>query len=303
MGFKYVLVPASPNDVLQELTYDSDVEELTKDTFREFVEKYFSGCGQAVDRSVLLQQLQQRTGVDLKAPGMKGPDLDRLLTSTSVEIFPMQLPTKESSFNAISVYCDDKGIAKNLEENARVSGLAQACGYHGQTFRGDCFVGRVYDDTEDVWRRTDFTLADMSTDAPWVACVRKQREKRSSGDLASLANSVGAKNPAHISPATMEDNVPKGETDQYRWRQAEEEVEVTFKKEGLEKGDKKAVKVKFLRQHLCVEVKGEALFDGELYGATTPEDSTWTLSDGVLQVTLCKAETETWPRLLRRREE
>ena len=51
---------------------------------------------------------------------------------------------------------------------------AEACGYPGQTFRGDCFVGRVFDDTqapsenvwllgkssevEDEWRRMDFTL-------------------------------------------------------------------------------------------------------------------------------------------------
>merc|ERR1719188_488355 len=131
--------------------------------------------------------------MDLK--GQKGPDLDKLLTSTSVEIFPVQLPTKEGNFEGVSVYCDDKGIAKNLEENTRMSGLIQASGYHGQTFRGDCFIGRVFDDTEDEWRRMDFTIKDMSTDAAWVSATRKQRQKRNAGDVATMADMVGAKNP------------------------------------------------------------------------------------------------------------
>lgn len=298
MGFKYVLVPASPNDDMQELEYGEDVEDLTKDSFRDFIEKYFAGCGQSVDRGVLLEQLQQRTGVDLKSEKLQGQDLDKLLSSTSVEIFPVQLPIKESGFQAVSVYCDDKGIAKNLEENPRVSGLVQACGYVGQTFRGDCFIGRVLDDTEDVWKRCDFTLKDVSTDAAWVNTTKAQRSKRSAGDLASFANTMGAKNPAHISPAMLAD-APKGETEQYKWRQDAEEIEVTFKKDGLQKGDKKAVKVSFARQQLKVEVKGEVLIDATLHGKHVPDEATWTLSDGVLQVTLTKADADNWPTLLK----
>jgi len=297
MGFKYVFVPASPNDEIQELEYPEEVLDLTQDTFRSHIEKYFVASGASVDRGVLLEQLQQRTGVDLKTEKLQGKDLDRLLSTTSVEIFPMQLPMKESGFNAISVYCDDKGIAKGLEENARVSGLAQACGYINQTFRGDCFIGRVFDDTEDVWKRTDFTLKDVTSDAEWVQTVKNQRSKRSAGDLASLANTMGAKNPAHIGPGMVGD-VPKGETEQYCWRQADDEVELTFKKDGLQKGDKKAVKVSFTRQRLKVEVKGETLIDAALHAATVPDEALWTLSDGVLQVTLTKAEAEQWPRLL-----
>ena len=88
---------------------------------------------------------------------------------------------------------------------------SEACGYPGQTFRGDCFVGRVFDDTQaaptkqsltcaaacisqDEWRRMDFTLKalepeslvfsrrscdqDCSTDAHWVHQTKLQRTKR-----------------------------------------------------------------------------------------------------------------------------
>lgn len=302
MGFKYVLIPASNTADMQELIFDKDVVDLSQDPFREFVEKYFAGLGGSVDRSVLLKQLQERTGMDLEAKQksgeMPGEALDRMLASSSVEIFPVMLPMKETGFHAISVYCDDKGVAKNLDENPRASGLVQAAGYPGQTFRGDCFVGRVFDDTEDEWRRMDFTLKDCSTDADWVASCKKQREKRSSGDLASLAGQMGAKNPAHINASMLQD-APKGETDNYTWRQTDEEVEVTFKKEGLQKGDKKLVKVAFSRQRLKVEVKGEVLIDAALFSQTNADESTWTLSDGILQVTLAKTDSDNWMDLLK----
>jgi len=299
MGFKYVLIPASPNDEMQELEYPEDVLTLETDTFRTFIEKYFVGAAASVDRSLLLEQLQQRTGVDLNEEKLQGKDLDRLLSSTSVEIFPVQLPTKEFGFQAVSFYVDDKGIAKGLEVNTRASGLAQACGYVSQEIKGDCFIGRVFDDTEDEWYRVDFTLKDVSTDAAWVDACKQMRSKRSAGDLASLANTVGAKNPAHINPGMLQDSIPKGETEQYSWRQADDEVEITFKKDGLQKGDKKAVKFTSTRQRLKVEVKGDTLIDEELFAATVPDEALWTLSDGVLQVTLTKADADQWPRLLK----
>jgi len=77
--------------------------------------------------------------------------LDHLLSMSSVEIFPVLLPTKATDFFGVSVYCDDKGVAKELEENTRVSGIVQQCGFPGQTFRGDCFISRVFDDNEEFF--------------------------------------------------------------------------------------------------------------------------------------------------------
>lgn len=301
MGFKYVLIPASANDEMQELEYESDVADLSQDTFREHVEKHFRNLGQSVDRSVLMGQLQERTGMDLdqkQASGeLSSAAMDKLLASTSVEIFPVLLPTKDTAFRAISFYCDDKSVAKGLEENSRASGLVQACGFPGQTFRGDVFVGSVFDDTEDEWRRTDCPLKDCSTDSEWAVLTRKQRANRSSGDVASLAAKMGVNNPAQINPGMLQDSEPTGETDQYIWRQCGDEVEITFKKEGLVKGDKQQVKVTFSRQNLKVVVKGDVVFDAKLCEPTQPDESTWTLSDGVLQVTLSKAQPNSWPSL------
>ena len=142
-------------------------------------------------------------------------------------------------------------------------------------------------------------MKELSTDAEWVAATRKQRENRSSGDMASLANKIGAKNPTHIHPGMLPDATPKGETDQYHWRQESDEVEITFKKDGLQKSDAKQVNVVFQRQKLKVVVKGETLLDAALFAATQADECTWTLSDGVLQVTLTKAEDVSWDRLLK----
>eukprot|EP00440_Ansanella_granifera_P065397 gb/GFBE01070928.1/.p1 GENE.gb/GFBE01070928.1/~~gb/GFBE01070928.1/.p1 ORF type:complete len:305 (+),score=84.59 gb/GFBE01070928.1/:1-915(+) len=303
MGFKYVFVPANASDEMKELEYECDINDLQKDTFREFCEKYFSSASQDIDREVLMGQLKEKTGVDIKDKAEKGEmsaeTLDRLLTATSVEIFPVQLPTKDTGFHGVSVYCDDKGVAKSLEENMRVSGLVQACGYPGQIFKGDCFIGRVFDDNEDEWRRMDFTFQDLSADAAWVQSTKKQRSNRSSSDMASLAGKMGVNNPAHINPSMLADATPKGETADYSWKQSEDEVEVTLKKEGLQKGDKKLVKVVFSRQRLKVEVKGEVVIDSALAGTTNADECTWTLSDGVVQLTLAKANEETWPELLK----
>lgn len=302
MPFKYVLVPASANEVMQELVFETDIEDLAKDIFREHVEKYFSALGGIADKSVLLKQLQDRTGVNLQDKAdtgeMTGMALDKLLHSTSVEIFPVMLPTEGTKFISISVYLDDKGVAKDLEENPRISGMVQACGYPGQTFRGDCFVGRVYDDNHDEWRRVDFPLSDCTSDADWIACCKQQRSKRSNGDMQSLSEKVGVKNPAHITPAMLQEK-NEGETTDYKWRQVDDEVEITFKKDGLGKGDVKLVKVAFSRQKLKVEAKNEVLVDAALYGSVVPDDCTWTLSDGILQVTLIKVDDSgNWPKLL-----
>jgi len=285
MGFKYVYIPCDNSKKMEELEYGEEIQTLETDTFRGFVEKYYCNLGQSVDRSVLLKQLQERTGVNLeeKKVEMGEAAIDRLLQSTSVEIFPVQLPTKASDFLAVSVYLDDKGVAKELEENTRVSGIVQACGYPGQTFRGDCFLGRVFDDNEDEWRRIDFTLKDCSTDAAWVGAVKLQRANRSSSDMSSMANKIGMNqnNMAHINPNTMKDQEkPTGETEVYRWQQADDEVEVTFKKEGISKADKSGVKVTFGRQKLKVEFKGEVLLDASLFGCVQADECLWTLSDG-----------------------
>lgn len=299
-GFQYVLVPCDINNEMQELHYEKDVT-LEKDTFREFVEKFFAQSGATVDKKMLLEQLKERTGKDLEE-ALKNKEMDpgvfeKMMSSTSVEIFPVQMPVKDSGFMGVSAYCDDKGVSKELEINIRVSSLVQACGYPGQQFRGDVFLGRVFDD-QDAWERKDFTIADCSSDALWVGQTKKQRSNRNVGDMANLGAKMGmANDAARIMPGNGEEQC--GETADYKWRQADDEVEITFKMEGLQKSDAKLVKATFGRSKIKVEAKGTVLLDGQLGGTVDPDECTWTLSDGVLQVTLTKGNNEPWNSLLK----
>merc|ERR1712232_1541128 len=125
--------------------------------------------------------------------------------------------TKDTGYEGISVYLGDKGVAKNLEENPRMSGIVQAAGYPGQTFRGDCFVSRVFDNEEpgvDIWKRISYMLSDCSTDAEWVQKCKKQRSNRSAGDMQKMAQNIGMKKDAmQVNPGMLEDAAPKGETE------------------------------------------------------------------------------------------
>jgi len=72
MGFQYVFVPANVNEPMEELEYPDDIQDLQKDTFRTFIEQFFSKKGEAVDKAVLMAQLQERTGVNLKEKSESG---------------------------------------------------------------------------------------------------------------------------------------------------------------------------------------------------------------------------------------
>merc|ERR1719498_1516840 len=115
--------------------------------------------------------------------------------------------------------------------------------------------------------------------------------------MASMANQFGMRNPASIMGGGAEE-AASGDTETYAWKQVGDDIEITFKRTDLSKADKASVKVNFARQHLKAVVKGDVLIDAELAGQIVPDDSTWTLSDGVLQLTMEKANSGPWPKLV-----
>eukprot|EP00747_Dinoflagellata_sp_TGD_P214176 gnl/TRDRNA2_/TRDRNA2_87067_c0_seq2.p1 gnl/TRDRNA2_/TRDRNA2_87067_c0~~gnl/TRDRNA2_/TRDRNA2_87067_c0_seq2.p1 ORF type:complete len:382 (-),score=64.75 gnl/TRDRNA2_/TRDRNA2_87067_c0_seq2:276-1421(-) len=291
-GFKYVLVPASPNEPMQEFEW-AEVVTLEDDSWRNSLEKYFATNNNLVDRAVLLAQLKERSGTDLEAK-MNKTQIDGIINSGSVEIFSVLAPQKEYGYLGVSAYLDDKGVSKNLEVNSRATSMLAACGHRIADMHGDVFFSRYFDD-EEKWERLDFTLADCSSEAAWARRVQEIQGRKNVGDLDRFREKIGmAKDTPRVSSEIEDEDRPKGETQTYRWRQTKEEVEITFKKEGLQKSDAKVVKVDFKRSHVTVNVKGESLLHGSLACAIDPISSTWTLSDGVLQVTMAKAIEEEW---------
>merc|ERR1719163_2554889 len=169
------MIPALANEEMQELRFE-ELVTLENDGFVASLKRFFAQQNKEVDKEILLKNLSEHTGKDLSnAEGMDPAFLDRCLHETSIDIFPVMLPMPTYGNEGVSLYCDDKGVAKELPLNSRAIGLVQACGYDGQQFRGDIFLGRMFDDGDDEWRRIDFTSADCSSDAPWVALTKQQR--------------------------------------------------------------------------------------------------------------------------------
>lgn len=325
-GFSYVSIPADPHEPMKELRFEGTVT-LEKDEFVASLKRFFAAQDKEVDKEILLKSMSQHTGRDLKnEEGLDPAFLERCMHETSIDIFPVMLPMPQFGNEGVSLYCDDKGVAKELPLNPRAMGLVKACGYEGQQFRGDIFLGRMFDDGDEEWRRIDFTVADCSSDAPWVALTQKQRSGKKASDVHSLGSSLGklggggagvggGGGPQVVAPGMFGaggggDEDGPVETESYSWRQTGDEVEITFKSppegepEGngrvvLRKEDKKLVKVSFSRGAIKVVAKGETLLDAPLCQPCQPDECTWTLSDGVLQLTVAKASDGQWKSLLK----
>lgn len=300
-SFKYMFIPMEGD--MAELDWSEKVT-LEEDSFNKHVKNWFAQLNSGeVDQEMLRQQIKAHAAQSKQ----QMPDLDdqmmgRLLSHQSCDIFPIQVPMKDSGFESVSLYCDDKGIAKGLEANARATGLVRACGYNDQTIRGDCFISRIFDD-EDAWLRIDFGLADMNSSAPWVETTKRMKAKGSgSGGGSSLsALTSQMNNPAVVAPGVGQnvelDNAEKSaESGLYRWKQESDEVEVTGP---VPAGTvRKDLKVDTQALSVRVYVKGELLFGGKTFGPIDADDSTWTLgSDDKgphIQLTLSKAREMKW---------
>lgn len=95
---------------------------------------------------------------------------------------------------------------------------------------------------------------------------------------------------------TAADVVQRG---QVMWVHIMDAIEVTFNETWFNKSDKASVNVQLAPHRLQIEIAGRVLADLQLYGRIRPEDSTWALSDGSLQVKLAPCDKEPWPSLTR----
>ena len=76
--------------------------------------------------------------------------------------------------------------------------------------------------------------------------------------------------------------------------QNDDEVEITFWKSVLPTPEANQIHVAFGVVDLRVDVAGQIFLEVDLFDAIQPGSSTWTLSEGVLQLTLCKQNSGAW---------
>ncbi|CAD7931892.1 unnamed protein product [Amoebophrya sp. A120] len=362
--FKYLYVPAVATDPIEELEFHG-VAELGEDGFIELLKKHFAkstanvdGEVATVDKDVLKQNLLSHTkknnnAADAgKAAAAKGqPDvgisadqinnlspemMEQITLMQTVDIFPLCLPTEKSKHIGVNVYVDDKGIAKKLPKNTRVTDFVNQIGY-GQIFHGDAFLGRVEDsEKDDIWKRRDFKLTDMSLTCDWAKAAAHQIKTKSTAqdmqqqyqqqnpNLANLMNLPGMGQQAITTGS--QDTSPKEnvvyrtkdgvETTNksegailYEWRDAGSELEVSFPLSAISfedqetkptSYDKKKVKVVFKTQNLEVLYDKVSVFKASLFDSVDVDDCTWYLTDknASLMVSLAKKNSgKSWKKL------
>ncbi|KAJ1959048.1 hypothetical protein GGI12_004543 [Dipsacomyces acuminosporus] len=54
----------------------------------------------------------------------------------------------------------------------------------------------------------------------------------------------------------------------------------------------------FSKKHLAVAVRGDSVIDGDLFADTTADESTWTLEQGTLLISLVKKDAAHWPEII-----
>lgn len=164
-SFKYVMVWADANMPIEEktLTYKQD-EEVGCVT--NFLQKHYSKSGElsAEQKQTLKTQIQGQLKKEMEITD----EMLALMTNTeTVDIVTLYPPRPAEDFVGIQLYCDDKGMVKQLPVNRRATEITAVCG-KPTTVYGDAFFGRVQDDGRDLFERRDFTMADLRGDSPWI---------------------------------------------------------------------------------------------------------------------------------------
>jgi tetratricopeptide (TPR) repeat protein len=168
--FTYTLIPCDASEPMQEFTLP------VPPTLEENIGCLTSALNDYYRRTAPLGTGAQKEAVmdtvrdSLKKNGQNAPVdegmLGALAQSQTVDIVQLLSATAKSGYVGVSMYVDDKGQGKGSAPNARASAICTACGVPTDVV-GDVFVARAWDD-QDGFERQDLTIADLSSDAPWV---------------------------------------------------------------------------------------------------------------------------------------
>lgn len=102
--------------------------------------------------------------------------LSKVFMTTRVDSVPLLNNKKDHGYLAVNLYVDDQGVSKRLPVNARASDICCRLGNPLQVL-GDAFIAQYFDD-DDKFERKDFTLADLSLDAPWAVLAMKANQQK-----------------------------------------------------------------------------------------------------------------------------
>jgi hypothetical protein len=304
--FEYVIIPADTDRPIEARKFAQ--VSLEDDQFIKMIKAYFAAASpeSGVDMEMLLSQINQHAKRDI-ASSMDANTVSQLMSMTSVDILSISVPMKENGYVGVSLYCDDKGKAKNLPVNERATKVGMACGLVGQTFNGDVFFSRMFDDGEDHWFRMDFGMSDVSSSADWIKRTADQMARKLQSGATSLSSlssnflsniSGGANAPAIDSGEDIEST--SGEGNGFKWTQNGEEIDISIPIPA--EFTKPTVKVELKSKSVNVRIDNKLVVGGDLIEDIITDESTWSFSrqDNNITVTLWKKNPKTnWTKIFK----
>ena len=144
----------------------------------------------AEQRAALIFNVRQQVQEKNQGAAPDEAMMSQVALSQTCDIVQLLPPTAGTGWNGVSMYVDDKGVAKRLQSNRRASGVCTQCGLSVEVL-GDAFIARAWDDQEG-YERQDFHAADLASDAKWVLEARKLNDGR--GSLSDAAQRLSLLN-------------------------------------------------------------------------------------------------------------
>jgi hypothetical protein len=306
---KIVKVPCDDKQPLTELTIPVD-EGRPGDQLPSLLKIYFNQGKVRVD-DVKDAAGKQFTNQDVS---ISQSTIDKLSDVGSVEVFPLAHANEHNDNCKVAFYLDEVGQLKKLPPNPRASRFAELCGFQNVPFVGDMFIGRVgppVDGSSNTPQNIDFTLAEFTSDAPWLKNVVQHNYQ-----AGIAANKVAMEADLPSTESTPEAEVAGGAA---KWSETKETVEVSVQiPTEIKKFTAKDIAVKFGASSVSVKVRNTTaeaithntstvppqefavLLEGPLAGSVVTDECTWSISGHSIELALEKSGKSQglWRKLL-----
>lgn len=254
--------------------------------------KFFTSPIEDIDESALKEAnsktLSSLSGHEI--PEMNVEKLKKVLKDDlgSIEAFSLSHPNEKNQFTSVNLYLDEVGQLKHLPKNDRAIALAATCGMANVPLVGDVFIGRLQYSKSGI-RNLDFTLEDLNSTSSWLQTIQQDNYE------------YGIQTNRAIRPEDNIQNAPTihQTTDGYSWSETEDSIEIIYQPHSDQSISAQDIKITFHSKSIQVKHKdGTILLSLSLYRGIVADESTWTIHDGDIEMTLEKADFGIWGNLL-----
>lgn len=278
--FQYVRIPTNTKSAISEERALRDYRE--GDSLKDWLGPRFANDAE-ISADVAEREMRGQLDAMVASGQVTAPSTSTLQQvarqSSGTEAYPLAQANETNGFEAVKLYIDEVGALRERPRNARAERIAaETAGLHGLRIHGDAYVGRTMQTPHGI-ENLDFVLADLEPSSSWALEARRSHAKQ----FAAM-------------PST---NLKSGSTARYDWSQTTEDVEVSVKL-GRSNVNKSMITIDYGRggTSLLVDCDGRRLVTIQrLFARISPDQSSWTLDDDRIVITLEKTHERDWATL------